>query len=125
MPWTLTASILCTLLFSAKPPDNADSVPQPGYTAAMGCVCVALVLDALVDPTYTSALHQWHSGYEMRVEVAAKLLESAVVWLLIVKAPWVRVSLFILQRARSTEHRIAPPTSERARVCNDMATVVM
>ena len=59
----------------------------------MGCVCFALLLDAMVDPMYISAVYQGHSGYEMRVEIAAKLLESAVVWLLVVKAPWVRLSL--------------------------------
>lgn len=92
IPWTLTVSILCTLLFLARPPQNADAVVQPGYITAMGCVCVALLLDAIVDPMYISAVYQGHSGYEMRAEVAAKLLESAVVWLLIAKAPWVRFS---------------------------------
>lgn len=77
---------MCTILFSWRLLHLDNAATQAGHMAAAACVCVALVLDALVDPLYISAVYQGHSGYEMRVEVSAKLLESVVVWVLIVKA---------------------------------------
>jgi hypothetical protein len=46
----------------------------------------ALLLDALIDPLYISAVYSGHSGLEMRAEVAAKLMESVTVWVLIRKS---------------------------------------
>jgi Rft protein len=101
IPWTLTASIICALLLSPKSPQNADAISQPGHVTATGSISLALLLDAIVDPLYISAVYQGHSGYEMRAEVAAKLLESGVVWLLIVQAPGVRISLTPMSAPKS------------------------
>lgn len=48
-------------------------------------MCIALLVDAVVDPMYIAAVFQGHSSLEMRAEVAAKLVEAVTVWAFIVK----------------------------------------
>lgn len=74
------------LLFSWRVPENAAGLPQPGYTAAMQLVWLALCIDAFIEPLYIKGVYRGETRFEMQVEVAARTAEAFVVWLTVTTA---------------------------------------
>lgn len=81
IPWSVAISSASVLLFAWRVPENADGLPQRGYTIAMQLVWLALLLDAFIEPLYITGVYKGETRFEMQVEVAARTVEAFVVWL--------------------------------------------